>query len=273
MSAPMGFMGRTALVTGAAGGIGRAVAVSLARRGANLALADIDEAGLAQTRRLLSGTTGVSLHRIDLADADAIAALPAEGARTHPGVDLLFNVAGVAVGGTFEQVDPADFDWLFAVNFFGTVRMVRAFLPTLKAAPEARIVNVSSIYGIISPPGQSAYSASKFAVRGFSNALAQELAGTSVGVSVVHPGGVATAIADSARVPASVSPQEAARHRDAQKRLLRMPPEKAGEIIVEGVARRRARILVGNDARAAALMERLMPVSHWKLLARASRRS
>lgn len=270
---PMRFEGRTALVTGAASGIGRALALALARQGAHLALVDVDADGLAETSRQAGSGARVSLHRADLADAEAIAALPEAVAREHPGIDLLFNVAGVAVGGTFEKVEEGDFDWLMAVNFFGTVRATRAFLPVLRRAPEARIVNISSIYGIVPPPGQAAYSASKFAVRGFSHALRNELRGTNVGVSVVHPGGVATAIADSARTPAGADAAEIARQRAATKRLLRMPPEQAADIVLKGVARRRARILVGTDARIAAALERLMPVSHVQVLEWLTRRA
>jgi short-subunit dehydrogenase len=150
--------------------------------------------------------------------------------------------------------------------------MTRAFLPHLRESDDARIVNVSSIYGIISPPGQSAYSASKFAVRGFSNALRHELEGTTVGVSVVHPGGVATAIARNARAPKDAPRHEIERGRAIAERLLRMPPERAGEIVVRGIERRRARILVGSDARIVALLERLSPIHYWKLLKKATGR-
>src|SRR6202040_1171273 len=118
----------------------------------------------------------------------------------HPGVDILVNNAGVALGGTFEQTAEDDFEWLFAINFWGVVRMTRAFLPLLHNSEEARIVNLSSLFGLIAPPGQTAYSASKFAVRGFSMALSHELAGTNIGVTTVHPGGVATSIAKNARM-------------------------------------------------------------------------
>jgi short-subunit dehydrogenase len=186
----------------------------------------------------------------------------------HGRVDVLVNNAGVALGGTFEQVSEADFDWLMAINFEAVVRMTRAFLPLLHASDDARIVNISSVYGLVSPPGQSAYSASKFAVRGFSNALRHELEGTCVGVTVVHPGGVATAIARSARAPAGVAPEEIALRRAASEKMLRMAPERAGEIIVRAVERRRARVLVGADAVIVALIERLAPVRYWRLLGR-----
>jgi NAD(P)-dependent dehydrogenase (short-subunit alcohol dehydrogenase family) len=259
---------RVAVVTGAGSGIGRAIALSLASRGCHLALADIDETGLAQTRELAE-TAGVrvSRHRLDVANREAVAALPAEVRETHARVDLLVNNAGVALGGYFDQVSEADFDWLMDINFHGVVRMTRAFLPLLQTSDDARIVNISSVFGLISPPGQCAYSASKFAVRGFSNALRHELAGSRVGVTVVHPGGVATAIARKARVPPGMPGEDVRRRLRLAEKLLRMPPAKAGEIIVRGVEKRRARILVGRDAVIIALLERLLPVSYWRMLA------
>ena len=259
--------GRTAVITGAAGGIGRAIAVSLARRGCNLALADIDEAGLAGTAELASGVN-VSRHLLDVADRAAVAEFPDIVAAEHQGVDVLVNNAGVAVGGTFEQVCEEDFEWLFEINFWGVVRMTRAFLPLLRTSNDARVVNISSLYGIVAPPEQAAYAASKFAVRGFSEALRHELEGSGVGVTVVHPGGVNTSIAEKARIPAGVTEEEIARRRERYRKLLRMPPEVAGETIVRGIERRQPRILVGSDAKVVSLVERMLPVSYWKLLAR-----
>jgi NAD(P)-dependent dehydrogenase (short-subunit alcohol dehydrogenase family) len=267
LEGPMDLKGRVAVVTGAGGGIGRAAALSLARRGCHLALADIDEAGLAQTQALVTGVRASS-HRLDVANREAVAAMPARVLEAHGRVDLLVNNAGVALAGTFDQVSEADFDWLFEINFHGVVRMTRVFLPLLQASDDARIVTISSVFGLISPPGQCAYSASKFAVRGFSNALRHELAGTSVGVSVVHPGGVATSIARNARVPQSVPADEMRRRLGLAEKLLRMPPERAGELIVRGVEKRRARILVGRDALIISLTERLAPVSYWRVLGR-----
>jgi NAD(P)-dependent dehydrogenase (short-subunit alcohol dehydrogenase family) len=259
---------RTAVVTGAAGGIGRAIAVSLARRSCNLALADIDEAGLARTAALVKPyRVRVTCHRLDVAEADAVADFPAVVQAAHPGVDLLVNNAGVALGGTFEQVSDADFEWLFGINFRGMVRMTRSFLPLLRASDDARIVNLSSVFGLIAPPGQTAYVASKFAVRGFSESLRHELAGTQVGVTVVHPGGIATAIAANARMPASIPADDAARQRTEFGKILRLPPAVAGETIVQGIERRKARILVGGDAYLIAALERLAPVSNWRVLA------
>lgn len=264
---------RVAVITGAGGGIGRATALAMARRGCHLALADIDDAGAAATARDAQalGVRATS-HRLDVADRAAVRDFPRAVLDEHGRVDLLLNNAGVALGGSFEQVLEADFDWLMEINFHAVVRMTRAFLPHIHRSDDGRIVNVSSIYGIITPPGQSAYAASKFAVRGFSNVLRHELEGSSVGVSVVHPGGVATSIAKNARVPADAPRDEVERGRKTMQKLLRMAPEEAGEIIVRGIERRQARILVGSDAKAAALLERLAPVGYWNLLKKAIKR-
>ena len=272
MAERMRLKGRTAVVTGAASGIGRAIAVSLARRGCNLALADIDEAGLVGTAAMVQQHgMRVSRHLLDVSDRSAVAQFPEIVASEHGGVDVLVNNAGVAVGGTFEQVSDEDFDWLFEINFWGVVRMTRAVMPLLRASGEARVVNISSVYGLVAPPEQVAYSASKFAVRGFSEALRHELEGSGIGVSVVHPGGVATLIAEKARVPASVSEEEIAQRRAKYRKLLRMPPSVAGETIVRGIERRESRILVGSDAKAISLIARLWPGSYWKVLRRPMR--
>jgi NAD(P)-dependent dehydrogenase (short-subunit alcohol dehydrogenase family) len=281
MTSAMNLENRTAVITGAASGIGRAIAVSLARRGCNLALADVNEAGLSETARMAESAHSdptnrsarrsalrVSQHHLDVADQRAVAAFPQAVIAAHPEVDILVNNAGVAIGGTFEAVSEEDFEWLFEINFWGVVRMTRAFLPLLRKSDDARVVNLSSIYGIISPPAETAYSASKFAVRGFSNSLRHELADSKVGVTVVHPGGVATAIADNARVPKDMPAEEIARRRALAKKALTMPPAAAGEIIVKGIERRSARVLVGNDAKFLAFLERLAPISYWKIFSR-----
>jgi NAD(P)-dependent dehydrogenase (short-subunit alcohol dehydrogenase family) len=265
--------GRTAVVTGAAGGIGRGIALALAHRGCHLALADIDEAALAHTAGEIAGqeiarSLRISHYRLDVANRAAVAALPAQVMAAHGAVDILVNNAGVALGGTFLEVAESDFDWLFGINFWGVVQMTRAFLPLLSNSEEARIVNVSSLFGLIAPPGQTAYAASKFAVRGFSESLRHELADTRIGVTVVHPGGIATSIAKNARMPASLSDDEAANRRTFFDSFLTLPPETAGEVIVRGVERRNARILVGSDAKYAALVERPMPVNYWNWLGR-----
>lgn len=270
MSKTMQLEGRTAVITGAASGIGRGIAIALARRHCHLALADVNEGGLVETAEFIATPDlRVSCHRLDVADAEAVATFPEVVQASHPGVDLLFNNAGVALGGTFEQVSAADFEWLFEINFWGVVRITRAFLPLLQASDDARLVNLSSVYGLIGPPGEVPYAASKFAVRGFSEALRHELelAGSSVGVTVVHPGGVATAIADNARPPAGATAEEIAQGRAAANKLLKLSPEVAGETIVRGVEQRQPRVLVGSDARLIALLVRLAPVSYLRLLA------
>ena len=256
-----------AVLTGAGSGIGRALANALAQQGCHLALADVNAGALAETAaELKSHGVLVSEHVIDLAQRDQIAALPDQVLAAHGQVDILINNAGVALGGTFEQVSTENFDWLMAINFDAVVCMCRAFLPLMKQRQAARIVNVSSLFGLVTPATQTAYCASKFAVRGFSNALRLELLKTPVGVTVVHPGGVATAIATSARAPEGVTEAEKEKRLARSRKLLRMPPPRAAEIILDGILKDKARVLVGNDARIMSWIERLMPVNYWKLI-------
>ena len=165
-----------AAITGAASGIGRALAIELASRGCDLALADRDEAGLKSLAAEIGAQRKISLHRVDVSEPDEIAQFAREAISAHPALNILVNNAGVALLGQFEEIDQAQMDWLFDINFWGVVHGTRAFLPHLKTKPEAHIVNVSSIFGIIAPPGQSAYAAAKFAVRGFSESVRHELA-------------------------------------------------------------------------------------------------
>src|SRR5580698_10786992 len=170
--------GAAVAVTGAASGIGRALAIELAARGADLALADRDEAGLQSVAGEIatsSTRTGsarkVSLHRLDIGDSEAVAAFAREAIAAHPALNIVINNAGVALLGQFHEIDQAQMEWLFNINFWGAVHATRAFLPHLASQPASHIVNLSSIFGIVAPPGQTAYSAAKFAVRGFSEAL------------------------------------------------------------------------------------------------------
>jgi short-subunit dehydrogenase len=260
-----------AVITGAASGIGAALALNLARRGMHLALVDLDAAGLEATAgQARAAGVSVSAHAMDAADHAAVAALPAAVLERHGRVTALVNNAGVALGGLFEQVDADDFDWLMAINFGATVRLSRAFLPVLARADAAQLVNVSSIFGIIAPPGQTAYAASKFAVRGFSESLRHELemTGSPVGVTLVHPGGVRTSISDNARLARNLDTEQVARERANWRSLLALAPDKAAEIIAVGIERRAPRVLVGGDAKGAALIQRLFPVTYWKHVAR-----
>jgi short-subunit dehydrogenase len=260
---------RVAVVTGAASGIGRAISVALAQRGCHLALVDKDAAGLEETAiAVRRHKVRASCHLLDVTNKLMVSELPGQVLASHGRVDILVNNAGVALGGSFEQVSEADFDFVMEINFHSVVRMTRAFLPHLRGSDDAQLVNLSSLYGLVSPAGQAAYSASKFAVRGFSNALRHELDSTNVAVIVVHPGGVATSIAKNARVPAGVTAEQREKAQLKIEKLLRMPPQQAGEIIVRGMERRAARILVGLDAKLVAVLERLMPVRYWNLLKR-----
>ena len=257
----------TAIVTGAASGIGEQLARALARRGSALALVDRDAERLervAQAVRPVSGRP-LTCYVTDLADDAATHALGGKLAAAHPDARLLINNAGVALGGTFEQVSEEEFDWLLAINLRAVITLTRALLPVLRANPGSHLVNVSSLFGLIAPPGQVAYATSKFAVRGFTEALRAELAG-EVGVTVVHPGGIRTRIAETARVAAAASAAEEAAGKAAFARLLTYPPERAAEQIVAAVEHRRPRLLIALSARIPDAVARLAPARYPALL-------
>ena len=260
----------TAVITGAGSGIGLATAKALAARGMDLALVDRRADRLEGARAALATNARcVTAHALDVTDKDVVADLPARITEGHPVVSVLMNNAGVAIGGNFEEIEPEDFDWLFEVNFHAPVRLTRAFLPTLRAAPKARIVNVSSIFGIVAPAGQTAYAASKFALRGFSEALRHELEaeGSTVGITTVHPGGVATNIAKDARAAKGWGADTMEERQRTAARLLKKPPDEAAALIAEAIERDAPRLLVGADARIAAMIQRLFPVRHFKVIA------
>jgi short-subunit dehydrogenase len=268
---PYQFAGGTAVVTGAASGIGAALAVQLAARGSSLVLVDRDKDRLGDVADRLRGAhPGLTLatHVADLSDDEQTAELAATLAAEHPETTLLVNNAGVALGGRFDQVTLEEFDWVMAVNFRSVVRLTHALLPALKAHPGAHLVNVSSVFGIFAPAGQAAYSASKFAVRGFSEAVRHELAENAVGVTVVHPGGIKTRIAESARTGSGVSVEEYEQGREQFAKLLTMPPESAAALIMEAIEKRRPRLLIGWSAKVPDVLVRLLPGSYWKLVAR-----
>jgi len=264
--------GRTAAVTGAASGIGRMLAVNMAREGCNLALADIDAAGLGGTCSMIGSSVHVSTHVVDVSRRDEVARYAAETIEAHKTVDVLVNNAGVALGDMLETVPLEDFEWLMGINFWGVVHCTMAFLPHLKARPEAHIVNVSSINGILPNPNNGPYCASKFAVKGYTETLAQELEGTSVKVSCVHPGGIKTNIARNSRFNrgmCSISRDEAVRL--YEEKLFRTSADEAARIIIKGIRRERRRIMVGADAVALDLLTRLLPVTAVRLSAIFSR--
>ena len=270
---------KVALITGAASGIGAALATGLGAKGCRLLLVDRDAEGLDTiARRIREHGTAVETRVIDLVDAEAIRALPDWAAARFGHLDILINNAGVALGGRFDETHLEDFEWLMDINLRAVVRMCHAFLPTLRTRPAAQIVNLSSLFGLIAPPGQVAYCTSKFGVRGFSEALRHEYAGIGLGVTVVHPGGVATAISRNARGRRPPSDPEAAERaavedakaREAFGKLLTLAPTDAAGAIIRGIETRAPRIVIGKDARSAALIQRLMPVGYWKTIVRMS---
>lgn len=269
--------GRVVAITGAASGIGRALAVEFDRRGARLALSDVDAAGLAGTAGLLSGSAHTAL--VEVSDGAAVHAWAARVADHFGAVHLVVNNAGVATALPVLESSWEVYERVLAVNLAGVVHGTQAFLPHLIASGDGAVVNVSSINGIFVQPGMSQYCTSKFAVRGFTEALRAEMlmAGHPVRVSVVHPGGVATPIAANAlRLAESVGhePSAAERHRQRvyQDRLLTLPASAAARIVVDGVERGRPRILVGRDAVAMDLLVRAAPALAVRLGVAAERR-
>ena len=258
-----------AVVTGAGSGMGRCLARELAGEGASLALADVSEKGLQQTAALLSGFKGkITQHIVNVADEAQVKAFAEQVEAQHGRATLLFNNAGVALLGHFGEFSLQDFRWLMDINFWGVVYGVTYFLPLLKKERRAHIVNTSSLLGFFGAAGQSAYCASKFAVRGFTESLHHELEGTNVGVTCVHPGFTRTAIAKNAK-----SGERAAGHLHQHSiarfdRVARNDPEVAAKKILRGVERGKARILIGVDAYFVDIWQRLKPESYWSLIAR-----
>jgi short-subunit dehydrogenase len=265
--------GAAAALTGAASGIGRALALELAARGCDLALADRDEAGLQSVAAEINRRhpQKVTLHAIDVGEPPEIAEFARAAISAHPGLNILVNNAGVALMGRFHELDQAEMDWLMNINFWGVVHGTRAFLPHLASRQEAHIVNLSSIFGIIAPPGQSAYAAAKFAVRGFSESLRHELqmADSPVRLSVVHPGGIATNIARNSRTGSGMT-DNARRAQSIEhfEQLAKTTPQAAALRIIKGIEKNQPRILIGNDARFMDLLQRLRPATYWAPIAR-----
>jgi short-subunit dehydrogenase len=265
--------GAAAAVTGAASGIGRALALELAARGCDLALADRDEAGLQAVAAEIgkAGSPKVTVHRVDVGEPSQIEAFAQAAISAHPELNMVVNNAGVALLGTFGEIDQAQMDWLMNINFWGVVHATRAFLPHLAQQREAHIVNLSSIFGIVAPPGQTAYAAAKFAVRGFSESLRHELqlAKSPVKLSVVHPGGVATNIARNSRT--GVGMTDNARRAQSIERFdsfARTTPAAAALRIIQGIEKNQPRILIGSDARFMDLLQRFRPATYWSVLGR-----
>jgi len=265
--------GRVAVVTGAASGIGRAVALELAARGCALALVDVNESGLAAVAdgaRALGRK--VSVHVADVADRARMERLPGEVKAEHGHVHVLVNNAGVAVSGTLLDQSLDDFEWIVGINFWGVVYGCKLFLPHLLAEDEAHIVNLSSLFGLVGVPTQVSYNATKYAVRGVSEALISELSGTRVGVTCVHPGGIRTNIVRAARASTARDVEEIA-FTAAQFERRAMSPEKAARKIVRAIERNRGRLLIGAETYLGDWLKRIAPVATQRLVGWAWRRT
>lgn len=271
--------GKVAAITGAGSGIGQALAVQLAQAGCDLALSDVNQVGLQDTVRQVS-STGVRVHAqpLDVASRDAMYAWADTVVATLGKVNLIFNNAGVALTETIEAMSYGDFEWLMNINFWGVVHGTKAFLPHLKASGEGHVVNVSSVFGIIGVPTQSAYNAAKFAVRGFTESLREEMAieGYPIKVTCVHPGGIKTNIVRSGRMGEDVgkygpnTKQGAIKAFDA---MARTSPEEAARVILGGVRRNKPRVLIGLDARIIDSVQRLLPTGYQDLLIWSTKRN
>ncbi|MFP5357891.1 MAG: SDR family NAD(P)-dependent oxidoreductase [Gammaproteobacteria bacterium] len=267
------FNNRVAAITGASSGIGRALALELAARKCHLALCShSNQQGLAETAEQAArhGVT-VTQARVDVASREQVEAWAAQVVQEHGRVNLVINNAGVALAGTVAATGIEDYEWLMGINFWGVLYGTKAFLPHLQAAGEGHIVNISSIFGLFAQPGMSAYNASKFAVRGFTESLRQELdlARNGVSATCVHPGGVRTNIASSARTSDSIAELTGGNAADGMKqfeKLLNTSAEQAARQILRGVQKNARRVLVGLDARAADSLQRLMPARYQSLL-------
>ena len=261
------FNNKVAVITGAASGIGRSLAIQLAARGCRLALADVDREGLSETRSLLAASVpSCTTHLLDVADRDAFEAFADDVVREHGTVNLLFNNAGVTLVDRVESLRYEDFEWVMNINFWGVVYGTKAFLPHLQAADQAHIINISSLFGLMATPNQAAYNASKFAVRGFTEALKMEMSGSHVNVTCVHPGGIRTGIARNSRFGLqgeSITKDDLAA---AFEKAAKTTADEAVGKIIRGIEKNKRRILIGPDARWGDFFVRMFPGSYEKYL-------
>lgn len=267
------FSDKVAAITGAGSGMGRTLALALARDGCHLALSDVNEVGLAETARE-AATSGVKVtsQRVDVANREQVYAWADEVVRDHGRCNLIFNNAGVSYSASIDGLDYADFEWIVGINFWGVVYGTKAFLPHLRATGEGHIVNTSSLYGLMSMPMSGTYNATKFAVRGFTEALREELELTRAPVSAtcVHPGGIKTNIVRSGRTSESVKSlgvKDIEASRAQFEKMFRTTAEEAAEVILRGVRRNARRVLIGADAIALDALQRIAPGSYQGIVA------
>lgn len=269
-----GFTGKVAVVTGAGSGIGRALAIELGRSGAKLAISDIDTEGLAETEEKLKAIgVPVKADRLNVAERESFVAY-ADAVNQHFGkVNQIYNNAGIAHSGDIEVCHFKDIDRVMDVDWGGVLNGTKAFLPYLIDSGDGHVINISSVFGLFSVPGQAAYNAAKFAVRGFTEALRQEMiaAGHPVGVTCVHPGGIKTAIARNATAAEGLDAEEMAKAFDRQ--LAHTSPERAAQVILGAVRKNKARVLVGADAKVLDLAVRLTGSGYQRLFLPVLRRS
>lgn len=259
------------VITGAASGIGRALAQRLAEETiAGIAISDVNAAALAETAKLIDKPNlKVTTHLVNAADEAEMRAFAEEVVKAHGRVTHVINNAGVALGGSVKEVSLADMRWLIDINFWGVVYGTKLFLPYLEKEKSAHIINFSSLFGLIAPPGQASYAASKFAVRGFTESLRHELEGTNIAVSVVHPGGIKTNIANNSKIGEGVTMTEKEieeKRERVNRNLSRTLPEQAAEIIVKGIKTRNPRIVIGTDARLLSFIGRFFPRRYFSII-------
>jgi len=253
--------GKTAVVTGAGSGIGRELAKELSNKGCNLALSDINELALTETASMLTGSGKVQTWKFDVSDRAAMATFAKETIEAFGAVDIVINNAGVALTGTFEENSYDELEWIIGINLWGVIYGCKEFLPHLKTRPEASLVNLSSIFGIVSVREFSGYNITKFGVRGLSEALRLELRETNVTVTCVHPGGIKTNIARSARSSKRVGEELDAFVTSFEKNFI-TTPEAAAKAIVRGIQKKKKRVLVGADAHLVDRVARALPTSY-----------
>lgn len=271
------FQDKVVAITGSGSGIGRALAYALADRGAKLALSDIDEATVTATADALRHRTTVTAQRVDVAKRDQVFAWAEAVTKAHGGCNVVINNAGVALAASAEGAPIEDFEWLMGINFWGVIHGTQAFMPHLRQSGDGHIVNVSSCFGLAGIPGQSAYNASKFAVRGYTESLRQELeiSGAKVSATSVHPGGIRTNILKAARIDDSLTTLgilDPKGQRGSFERMFRTSAEEAAKQILRAVEKNKRRVLIGSDARMLDALVRIAPTGYQAIVAKLSRR-